>query len=522
MRIWAEVYLANGAMVGMVNGISAGVTRRLDGAGEIELAVPVTDPAAVNHLGVGRIVHLYTDTPAKRLIGRGILLRQTLKIAAEGEQVQWRGMDLLEELRRTNTLRGLIFNNVPIEQAVRTLVGCAAGWSVLIQGVSGNTSLRFDGVSILKALNSLREKHGYHFRLGPGERQITFGTLGATSGLRVTNVRRADRGLLNNADVALIDRLELVRDGFEVVNWIEPIAGNHDAALTLKYANKTSPYLPQTENDRTGRAIYILRDDASIAQYGQIQAVLLADDLVPVEPTSAGRLNTANVLYDYAAAYLQRHAQAQTAYKISAVKARPVQVGEKIRLVYRGEVTQNAVRVRYADVDTDLWVLKSTERYTVNGQATEWEVATVDIAPSDPAEVIAGVVEGQKSRQIGVPLRVDRREISTTPTVNKSTPGTISFEARSTTVDVAACKLTVTRQNSSGPGTISITVDGVAYPFGPYLWGADAVNTFSVELGDYFALAALEGTHVIEAACLTGSGPLTLKVELTEVIAGVR
>ncbi len=117
MRIWAEVYLANGAMVGMVNCISAGVTRRLDGAGEIELDVPVTDPAAVNHLGVGRIVHLYTDTPSKRLIAHGILLRQTLKISAEGERVQWRGMDLLEELRRANTLRGLHFQKPPFEQA---------------------------------------------------------------------------------------------------------------------------------------------------------------------------------------------------------------------------------------------------------------------------------------------------------------------------------------------------------------------------------------------------------------------
>ena len=501
MRIWAEVVDAAGDILGLVNLVSVSVARRLDAAGDIQLSVPTSDPQAVKYMQVGRYVHVYvkkSDLHTSELIEKGVLMHDTISIGSSGSQVtQWQATDGLEDFRRENTLRGRVFNNRGIVSVVNDLL--PEGWNAAFKGVSGNTSQRFDGLSYLKAIDRIRDHHGYHFRLGAGANRLEFGSFGEYQGIRVTNAAVSDQRLLANRNLVLIEKLTVAEDGYDVVNWIEPTSGPADGPLTLKRSTRTSPYPIQTMVGPDGKTIYYLADNDSISQYGTIKAVLNPKALIlPVQASTSALINAADVLYDWGAATLARRSQLQKTYQINGIKVdKSIRPGDKIWLVYRGEVVQRGQVVQYVDIDEQLWVLEVSESYGVNGHTVSWQVSTVDIVPMSAANMVADVIQNQQQAATAVSIQVDRSNQSDTVAVSSTTPGSMTFTVQNSTIYVPSCLVTVMRESEDAPSRMEMTLDGEAIGGGPWLYAPDQL-VFSIDLEETLNDGDIQGEHTLE------------------------
>lgn len=532
-RIWAEVWNdAENTMFGMADLASLSVERRLDSMGTIRLELPAHDRNA-QFLQTGRVVRIYTNHPYhdKRHVVTGILQKQSLSISASGENVVWEGVDNLERVRRPTTFLGRQYNNTLITDAVNDLMSLVSGWSVAFDGVANYTNLRFDGINILQALATLAETHGYHFRLGPGANQLTFGTLGDDSGVMATSASQQAKGIESTPNLFLFDRLTLIEDSFDIYNWVIPRLGNNDTYLDIGvYFSQVGgiggivPNLPYSPGQlvASDRTYWYIEDTTSIASYGRRERFLDAEYLFPLTGSNAW-LNASAILYTWAANWLQRHAMPQTSYRLSIAHwSDRVKVGDKIRLVHRGEVYQNGVKVRYVDIDTDLWVMKITERYTVAGVSLDLEVSTVDIYPTNPVDILVESIEKQNRRRLGPVLRPNVTTASANPTVDNTTPGELDFTLSEAALQVGKVTLTITRASAStGPDTLAVEIDGSLVAGGPFLNGSGSGLTASVDLSSYFINAPFSASHTIEVSCLYGSGTLELEVEVIEVIGSL-
>jgi len=175
-----------------------------------------------------------------RSLGRGIVRLRNGSEAAGSRALTVSGPDQLEELRRANTLLGRIYDGELLADVIDDLVSLASGWTVDTSTVAAQVVYaRFDGASVLKALQEIAARYGYHFRLS-GDREITFGPLGDAAPLRIIQAGHAlTETLETNDDVALIETLQWTEDSEAVANWIIPVGGGEgEAALTLAHSER--------------------------------------------------------------------------------------------------------------------------------------------------------------------------------------------------------------------------------------------------------------------------------------------
>lgn len=512
-RLWAEVYTPAGNMLGIVSLVMAQVNRRLDAASEFTFRVPTSDENAVTLLQVWRRVRLFWDHPTKgkTRIGGGVLLSRQFADGAGSQETSWMGMDDLHELKRENTLRGLVYNNQSLAAVAADLVGNVAGWAVSVEAGLGSTSRRFDGQSILSALLTVAQGAGVHLRLD-GERRIEIGAFGADAGLRITSIRQSAFDI--PSETAIIERLSVLQDGNDIVNWVEPVWGSGDGVLTLARSTRSSPYTIQTTTGPNGRPVYYLSDASSISTYGTVKTVLSMADAPYL--TSDTQINAANVLYDWAAAELARRSIPQVVYSISGLKLdRGLLPGDKVRLAYRGEVQRNGLPIRYEDIDTLLWVIQVTESYDVNGQRWALEVSNVDAQPMNDITLLADSLIAAQTERLASKLSATVSRYSDTDTLSRSTPISIAFEIPSVTVDVGQCLVRVTR-TSGDPRVVGVIFDGVEVA-GGQMWTVDDPDTFVVYFDEQLTDGTIIGDHSIEVQCLYGSGSVTVTVEVVEI-----
>lgn len=426
MKLWAEVLTPDGTnKLGVLKLVSCAVERRLDGAGRIEIVVPAGDLHAVSLLQIRRRVHLYTDNPiGKRLIVRGILMRPSWRPEQESSVVTWEGEDELSELKNINTLRGMYFESDSAADIVRNLIGRVSGWGVKVEANLENliTTQKYDALSILKALSKLMETTGLHMRLGPEEvaQYLTVGTFGEDAGLRLTNTGRVHPiHVIGARDIGYLERIEIVQDGFNVVNWIEPLGGNGDYPLTLKRANKSSPYVVENTVASDGRKAYYLKDAASIAKYGMIQKVMQLTGAVPVTADTTSLILPANVLYDWGVVQLQRLKDPQWVYRATGVKIdKKIYAGQQVRLAYAGYAYHGQIPVRYVDIDEMVYVTKISEAYGPEGINTSFEISNKNNIYKSVAETIAESIRKQEDIILSTRLVQRPRNYSITKVIS--------------------------------------------------------------------------------------------------------
>jgi hypothetical protein len=253
-------------------------------------------------------------------------------------------------------------------------------------------TLQYD--SILAALVRMVERAQTHFYLHEERRdEVVVNHVWADSGVRAVQAR----GLLTTrggvipdagkyARQAAILRLEIAQESWDVVTTVWPLgAGNAGAALTMAATSETAP-AGYVLNAAANRLDYM----AGVAEYGYIHRAVQFRDIRPVSGTDADLDAAADLLFQSALYWLQRHQAPVTSYRLQlgecSTMLRPLQT---LRVIYRDSVAG-------LEIDEDLYVLEATWAGNADGMTTtDVVVATADRWPEDDAgSVVESIAQG--------------------------------------------------------------------------------------------------------------------------------
>lgn len=448
MRILCDVYDASGNRLGdgpVMTLQNVTVQRILDGAGTITFTAPASDARAIYLLTVRRRVRIYAETlDTVREVGRGIILKRRFNDSANGATYTFTCADNLEELKYANTLLGRAYQQQTLSTVVNSLMTLVTGWSTTVETAVASLILeaRFDGASVLKALQQIVTNLGVHFRLGEGN-AIEFGDFGALTSVAAMNTATVNAELYANADVAVIDQIEAGDDAENIINTLIPLgAGEGVAALTLKRSTRNTPYTIQSATGPDGRTYWYLEDAASVAAYGRVWGVGLYKDIAPITNAFADRVNAANALYDAAAAALARAAMIQKSYKVTlrGVK-RSLRPGDKINIRYKGTITRNGEVVDYADINEDFWILNVREQIALEGQSVQLEINNVDTTAATTEQALIEAMEAVELRGLKPGAGANCRSFVYTREIAPGFPAIIPVEITNATQELIRLRI---------------------------------------------------------------------------------
>ena len=360
--------------------ITASVKAAMDGAGDWSATFPVTDRRALELLQNERRVLIRDDN---RTIVHGIIRNKQIQEADSNAVLQVNGPDILDELKRVNTLTGRIYEQRNLRVVLQDLFSLVPGWSFTIHSVlsSAIVDVRFDGVSVLAALQELYERYGMHLRLDPtGRRRVEIGFFGAASGYRVNKTEVLSPRLLQNPELLVVNRIESQSDSERVFNRLYlQGAGEGTSALDLSTSTRSSPYSIESTGNPDNTTSWYIEDSASIAQYGVIERLKQFKEIAALANTPEAIVAASNALYDAGAQYLDRHKQPLELYNLNVIEDdRAVLVGDKVNIDYKGQIEVSDGLADYLIVNGDYWVLESNESITADKRELRLKVGNID------------------------------------------------------------------------------------------------------------------------------------------------
>lgn len=505
MRLFADVLTAAGVRIGngpLMQVRSASVRRALDGAGDISLEVPSTDPRVAELQHKRRLV-LYAEQFGKtREIGRSIIDVIEKSSSGSERRLSISGPDILGELKYSNTLPGRKVSGQTISQAVASLTDITlewgwTGWTSEASGTSNLINARYDAVSVLKALQSLSQQQGLHLRLGTGKR-IEVGAfglaVGASSGdTRGLTLLKADiehPDLIYNDDIALIESCRLHSDSEDLITWLLPLAGgqNVDSALTLQYSNRTSDrYTIQTMAGPDGRTLHFLRNIYAEAKYGTIAKVGTYKELSPLDNSDSSIQAASNATFDAAAATLDRYTEPQQTYSLRLKKCqKTILPGDKVRIHYHGDIEaeqrDGSIRYTYEEIDGEFWVIEVSESFGQDGLTVDLTVSNIDRYRQDVEQVIIGGLEQITIQGMVVQPSFNARDRGPySEDIDPTHPFNVVLPIRDTTFELDRCILRVdTKPFRSNAKTVTAHTHMIIRSSDGTSPGALALRTFSI------------------------------------------
>ncbi len=403
MQVWLEIFDAVGNRIGpgTVQLLNASVERRLDGIGSIGFSVPSTDQRVVDHLINERRVIIFTDVQGeKREMGRGIIGKRNFSDNASRRNYNMSGPDILDELRRRNTLLNRQFEQQDIKTVATELADLVPALQISVEPGLGQVTARFDGATVLKGFQKLAEKTGLHFRLDDDSSTVQLGKFGVNNGVKVVGQSQAPSYMAGNRDVLMIDSLRRFENSEQVVNRIIVLGGGEGLAQ-LDLSNSTRSIAAgfkfdiKTGTNPDGTTFSFLENEDSIAEFGVIEQILVFKDISPIANSVTSKQIAANALYDAASPWLARNSVIKTVYSFTARKPQtPVRPGDKITMRYQGSVKNEAGQeVDYVNVNEELFVLRISENASDSGLVLQFTVGIVDELPRDISDVIIGTID---------------------------------------------------------------------------------------------------------------------------------
>jgi hypothetical protein len=402
MRVWCDVFDSdyNRLGDGPVTAIkSASFRRALDGAGTFNMSLVGTDEQALTLLTNERRVRIYGETldGTARVLGDGIIRQRNMTEQSGGVTLQVSGPDALDELKRVNTLLARTYRDT-VQNVVDALLGLATGWTATVDAsIASNTiDVRYDGVSVLAALQNIADRYGYHLRLSSSTaRTLDISEFGDDNGLRISKTEIVTTETIQNSELLMVQRLSQGQTSEQIYNWLLPIgAGEGTAALTLEKSTRTSPYTIQSTTAGDGRTLYYISDASSISTYGTIQKVGQFKEIAPSGNTNTDIVAAANALYDAAVEDLQRHKQQTEQYSVTVKNVQQtIQPGDKIHLDYKARVQTESGFVDYLSIRDDFWILDVNETVSASGTSATLTISNVDQRVTTPAEQMMNAIE---------------------------------------------------------------------------------------------------------------------------------
>ncbi|MGJ3241152.1 MAG: hypothetical protein ACFE0Q_20750 [Anaerolineae bacterium] len=443
-RIWLDVYngstllrLGSGPVITVTN---ATVRRPLDGAGTFRVNCAAPDPRALTLLETDRIIRIWSeDQGGTRLRGEGIITDWQLSEAPTGVGFTIAGPDILEQLKRKNTLLGRIYNQQTLSTVANALIALAPGWSIEVDASIEDeiVDARFDGVSVFKALRQLALRYGYHMRAKLDDEftpsapnpTVEIGPFGEDTGLRINKVVTISSETLANDSLLIPQDIKSKRviESNNFFNTILPNgAGEGVASLTLREAlaengNGGRPYPIQTITGPDDRTLYYISlttypsggfddftdDPGSAVKVGQYK------DIAPLSNSTADRRNASEALYSAAVADLERSSQVQVSYDVTVKNAKTtVRPGDKVRLDYKAEIEIQGANAdetevfQYFNESGDFFVLSADERIGLEGTDVALSLSNLDKFEEDEVELIFDTIDSMQVRNLKPNLTV--------------------------------------------------------------------------------------------------------------------
>jgi hypothetical protein len=221
----------------LTNLISVSIAEKLDEIGEVSFSLPATDEKAIAY--VGSAVRARVTAP-DGYTATGIIRSRKSTISPPVLNVS--GPDLLAELSaltcgwlavyNTNAGGGIYGDDINSVVLVNLLTG--SGWSAgSIDASLGLFYGSFNGESRFSALGMLRKRVGKHIRQGSTARTLDFGSFGTAHGYRLQNVAHILKAQDANANLGIVDALEVLQDRDEVCNLIIPFGAGEDGNFLI-------------------------------------------------------------------------------------------------------------------------------------------------------------------------------------------------------------------------------------------------------------------------------------------------
>lgn len=409
MRIYVDVYDPVGNSLGdgpVISLLSADVNRALDGAGSFNLRAPATDARAIELLKNENRIEIWAeDIAGLRLLGEGIIRNVAITVSPSGAALRVSGPDILDELKRKNTLLALIFNQVTISSMASSLIGLVSGWSVSVDAAIASNLVdgRYDGVSVLAAFQDLAKRYGYHIRISnTTARTLEIGPFGDDNGLTIPNVVVTTSELLANPKIVPVQRLQTSDDTADVFNWIIPIgAGEGTAAITLEKSTRTTPYTIYNMAGPDGTTLYYIKDTTSITTYGQIEKVAQFKDIAPLSNDETDQANAANALYDASVEQLIRYKDAKKTYTLTVKNVKQsIRAGDKLTMDYVAQINDNGTIIDYLNITGSFWILKAREAIGLEASYVDLEISNVDRRTQSNAQMVMDSINSIELRNL--------------------------------------------------------------------------------------------------------------------------
>lgn len=382
------------------NILAASYSAHLGQIGTFLFTVPTDDErSAVLDDAHGYTAHI--QRAGEGLVFKGLIDRIQDVIGTDERKVrEVSGSSVGRELVHANTYATAL-DNVSLSSAVTTLLA-GTDWSSGSVGSPGiNMTTRFDLRSVWDSLAQLALMSGYYLREDVINRAIDINAFGTNpNSLVFRNVEMVTQELQENNRLVPITGIRVLAESHDVWNRVVPLGqreGISGENLTLELATRSSPYTVASATAQDGSTYWYLEDATSVTAYGRRVKPLLITKIVPLGIGANDEIRAANALYDNAATWLSRHKDPLTTYQVSVLGLKHFElgvalfeVGDKVKVQYRGVALDEAGRRTYLDVDTDLFIMGYTRRLLENGSdAWSFEVGTVARDPASDGALIA-------------------------------------------------------------------------------------------------------------------------------------
>jgi hypothetical protein len=496
MRVWCDVFDNNYNRLGdgPVTAIkSASFRRAFDGAGTFNMSLVGTHEQALTLLTNERRVRIYGTTldGTARVLGDGIIRQRNITEQSGGVTLQVSGPDALDELKRANTLLARTYRDT-VQNVVNNLLAFATGWTATVDAsIASNTiDVRYDGVSVLAALQNIADRYGYHLRLSSSTaRTLEISEFGDDNGLRISKIEVVTTETIQNSELLMVQRLSQGQTSEQIYNWLLPIgAGEGTAALTLEKSTRTSPYTIQSTTAGDGRTLYYISDASSISTYGTIQKVGQFKEIAPAGNTNTDIVAAANALYDAAVEDLQRHTQQQEQYSVTVKNVQQtIQPGDKIHVDYKARVQTESGFVDYLSIRDDFWILDVNESVSSSGTSATLTISNVDQRVTTPAEQMMNAIEQINLRNLQPTTTGSVRSYVYYEDMDGSNSVTIPVEFTNTTLLLQQIRMRIQTRplranvtaTASGGGSTETSAGGGDHRHRMFRWVGYTSGTFT-------------------------------------------
>lgn len=380
--------------------ISLDDTKRLDAIGTLSFTMPAGDRKA-RYITTGVRFDVYDSKDA--YLGRYLFKSKEITDNNGQGILTVTCYDYLKELSE----RSVYFNRTYNFDTIPTIIGdlmSIVGWSTIVTE-DGESQITFQGESILRAIDELRDRQGSHYRLSFDKTTkvpiLEFGPFGDLSDVNFEQFNGQIQSEFLQSNNAIITGARIVEESDEIYNRVIPLgAGQGVSQLTIEDAT-LGVYTTQTGTNTDGSFFYYIEDTDSITNYGIKERIISFPNIIPLTNSDANVINAANTLKLTCEAYLQKHLIPRKEYQIEVINLpSDVLPGDKIHVRY----VQQVNGITYISIDDDFWVLEISRNRNASGDRSySIKIANVDQLRTTDQDVIVDVVRDLNSINVHIP-----------------------------------------------------------------------------------------------------------------------